>query len=114
MGSLPFGGVLPVLLTLGITVLKSSQLLRKFGCHGKEEGELSWPVGVAVDSKDMVFVIESGNYHISVFTSEGRFVKSFGQPGSRPGEFDRPRYLVVDDCGVLCVCDSSNNRIQIF
>ena len=50
----------------------------------KEEGELNWPVGVAVDSRDMVFVSEMDNERTSVFTTEGQFVKSFGRHGTKP------------------------------
>ena len=71
-------------------------------------------MGVAVDSRGMVFVSESKNHRISVFTTEGQFVKSFGQRGTKVGEFNCPRWLAVDDCGVLCVCDRDNCRFQVY
>ena len=73
---------------------------------------MNWPVGVAVDSRGMVFVSERWNNRISVFTTEGQFVKSFGRHGTKPGEFEYPVWLAVDDYDVLCVCD--DGRAQIF
>ena len=32
----------------------SGKFLRKFGRQGKGEGELNWPIGVAIDSKGIV------------------------------------------------------------
>ena len=90
------------------------KFLRKFGCGGKGEGELDYPVSVAVDSRGMVFICESRSHRISVFTTEGRYIKSFGRHGTKPGEFNHPRWLAVDDCGVLCVCDGDNDCVQIY
>jgi tripartite motif-containing protein 2/3/tripartite motif-containing protein 71 len=90
------------------------KFLRKFGCHGEDDGELDWPTGVAVDSRGMVFISENGNCRVSVFTTQGRFVASFGKRGENLGEFQHPTSLTVDDCGVLYVCDIGHDHIQMF
>ena len=75
---------------------------------------LKSPVGIAVDSSNVVYVGEYDNHRVSVFTSEGQFIKSFGRKGQQPGEFDGPCCIAVDSSGVVYVCDSDNNRIQLF
>ena len=51
-------------------------------------GELNWPVDIAIDTSDMVYVNELDNHRVSVFTSGGQFVTSFGRRGKRSGEFE--------------------------
>ncbi len=67
-----------------------------------------------MDSDDLVYVGESGNNRVSVFTCEGVFLKSFGSNGSGPGQFNGPYGIAVDQCGVVYVSDYGNNRVQIF
>ncbi len=85
-----------------------------FGRCGQGRGELNRPVGIAVDSSDIVYVSEEGNHRISVFTSEGGFVTSFGRYGVGPGEFECPLGLAVDNNGVVYVCDNINQCVQVF
>ena len=54
-----------------------------------------YPSGIAVDSSNVVYVVDHGNHRVSVFTSEGQFIKSFGREGEGPGEFD---FLFSNNC----------------
>ena len=60
------------------------------------------------------YVSEWGNNRVSVFTSEGVFVKSFGSHGEGSGQFNYPCAVAVDRSGVVYVCDHDNNRVQVF
>ena len=106
-------------LTLGTIESKSlrtskGKFLRMFGSRGKGDGELNYPIAIALDVQDKVYVSEKNNHRISVFTSEGQFVTSFGSKGERPGEFQSPQGLAVDSNGVVYVCDLTNCRLQLF
>ena len=68
------------------------------GSGGKGRGELDWPIGVCIDTSDLLYVSEGGNCRVSVFTSEGHFVRSFGEG------LGTPHGLAVDDNGVVYVC----------
>ena len=92
----------------------TGKFLRMFGSSGEGDGELDWPIGIALDSEDKVYVSEGFNHRISIFTSEGQFVTSFGSKGGRPGEFQSPCRLAVDNNGVVYVCDLANHRLQLF
>ena len=52
----------------------------------------------------MVYVSDSDNSRVCVFTFEGKFVTSFGRCGEGPGEFSGLNGLTVDSADVLYVC----------
>ncbi len=51
----------------------------------------------------MVFVAEYANDRVSVFTSQGQFVRTFGAWGTEPGQFSAPYGITADRCGLLYV-----------
>ena len=82
------------------------------------EGQLSFPVGIDVDSSDNVYVAESsasGNpSQVNKFTSSGQFITSWGSLGSNPGQLNQPKGLTIDEDNNVYVADELNNRIQKF
>ena len=88
--------------------------MRQLGKKGKGEGELDYPVSVAVDSHNLVYVGEYGNNRVSIISTDGEFIKSFGSKGNGCGQFKAPYGIVLDRNGTVHVCDTDNNRIQIF
>ena len=66
-------------------------------------------VGVAVDSRERVFVFCRGAHPLIVFDKEGRFVDSWGV-----GAFVRPHGIFVSDSGTVYVSDSENHRIRVL
>ena len=96
--------------------------LQIFTAEGKLDGrgevreELVEPVGVAIDTKNMVYVVEYGNHQISLLAASGEHVTSFGRNGGRDPEekLDYPWGVAVDRNGVVYVCDSENNRVMLF
>lgn len=72
---------------------------------------LKYPVGLAVAESGVMYVSDSC---ISLFTSEGGFVRLFGRRGRRAGEFEACCGLALDQSGVVCVCDCKNNNIQVY
>ena len=57
---------------------------------------------------------DRGGGRVSIFTSQGEFIKSFGKKGSHDGEFNAPRGVAVDDEDNIYVVDKLNSRIQKF
>ena len=96
----------------------AGQFMRKFGgsvwSYGSGNGELDWPIGISIDSDNVVYVTEDCNNRVSVFTCEGKFLSSFGSMGSGPGQFNGPRGITVDKNGIVLVIDCLNNRLQSF
>jgi tripartite motif-containing protein 71 len=89
--------------------------ITKWGDEGKNEGEFNIPLGIATDSQNNVYVLDSGNYRIQKFTNDGKFITSWGTQFSGEGQFD---YVVsdiaTDSSGNVYVSDYGNDRIQVF
>jgi NHL repeat len=109
---------------------------------GQQAGLLDSPAGVAVDAAGRVYVAEFANERVSVFSSQGTFMRAFGKDvvpgngqtgievctqlcqagaaGSRGGELSNPAGVAVhpaalDSSGtVVYVAEFSNNRISVF
>jgi DNA-binding beta-propeller fold protein YncE len=85
-----------------------------------EEARFNQPRGVAVDSKGVVYVADTGNHVIRKISATGdvtTLAGAAGQFGSADGEgrearFYGPAALAVDEAGTLWVADSSNDTIR--
>ncbi|MGK0188408.1 MAG: iron(III) transport system ATP-binding protein [Verrucomicrobiales bacterium] len=92
----------------------AGKVLKMFGEYGRATGQFIYPVAVAVDSDNQLYIGEYGsNDRIQVFTPEGIFVRQFGGFGTEPGEFQRPSGIVWHE-GKVFVADAINNRVQEF
>ena len=85
------------------------------------DGEFCEPWGVTVGPDGNVYVADTWNHRIQVFTPEGEFLGKFGifgQSGSsvssNPSQFYGPRDVAVDSNGNIYVADTGNKRIQVF
>jgi tripartite motif-containing protein 71 len=84
------------------------------GSSGFADGEFTNPFGVAIDSKDNVYVSDKGNNRIQKFTSDGKFITQWGSAGKGTGEFYGPAGIAVDSQNNVYISDHYNNRIQVF
>lgn len=87
----------------------------------RADGELCEPWGVAVGADGRVYVADTWNHRVQVFSPEGTFLGkfgSFGQSGnsvlSAPTQFYGPRDLMVDVDGTIYVSDTGNKRVQVI
>jgi sugar lactone lactonase YvrE len=69
---------------------------------------------IAVGADGKVYVSDSGNARVQVFTSEGQFVRQFGSLGSGKGQFLRPFHLAVDSTGDVYVADDQAATLSKF
>ncbi len=77
------------------------------------------PGGIAVDANGYVYVADTGNDQIDVFSSGGvSSVKQWGTLGQGNGQFDNPSAVAVTitsaPATMVYVADASNQLIQIF
>ncbi len=98
-----------------ITVLdtESYKLVASFGRRGDQPGEFNYPVHAFVHN-DRLYVSDSLNFRVQVFTLDGRFESSFGRMGDGSGDFARPKGVAVDTAGHIYVVDALFDRVQIF
>ena len=79
------------------------------------KGLLQHPWDVAINRNGEIFVSDTGNHRIVVFSPDGSEVlREFGCKGANPGQFNLPSGLAFLPSGNVVVGDTENNRIQIF
>ncbi|SFM50593.1 NHL repeat-containing protein [Paenibacillus sp. 1_12] len=67
------------------------------GNSGVGHGEFLEPLGIAIDSKDHVFVTEAGNFRVQQFDSEGNYIRMWeGGAGDAADKFNIPLGIVFD------------------
>jgi DNA-binding beta-propeller fold protein YncE len=93
---------------------KAHQFLNGFGRGGTGNGEFDRAEGLGTDAQDRVYVADSCNHRIQIFSREGKFLRTHGSPGRGPGQFSYPYDVRIDDAGRQYVCEFGNSRIQIF
>lgn len=71
------------------------------------------PRGIAVTG-ERIFVTDTGNERVQVFSMDGTFLTAFGGFGSEPGQLIEPTGIVIGPDGNVWVADSGNARIQVF
>ncbi len=91
-----------------------ADFLTKWGSNGSGDGQFSFPSGLAVDSKDNIYVADTGNHRIQKFDVSGNFLTKWGSEGSGDGQFSSPSGVAVDSQGNVYVADTGNHRIQKF
>ena len=83
---------------------------------GSAPGQLSRPIGIALDSSGNIFVSDMGNYRVEKYGPAGNFLGNFGTGsyGAGNGSFNSIGALAVDPTGNVYVADPGNQVIQIF
>jgi ABC-type Fe3+ transport system permease subunit/DNA-binding beta-propeller fold protein YncE len=84
------------------------------GKGGTGLGEFNRAEGLCVDAQDRLYVADSCNHRIEVFSSDGTFLRAYGKPGSGLGELSYPYDICVDSAGRQYVCEFGNSRVQVF
>jgi DNA-binding beta-propeller fold protein YncE len=111
-------GELLVVDTLNSQIIRFDLESHKFkgliGRNGSEAGMFHYPTNIFVSRDGLIFVSDSLNFRIQIFTPRGEFLKVFGKPGDSPGYFARPRGVAVDSDGNIYVVDALFDVIQIF
>ena len=78
------------------------------------QGLLSRPTGIATDAASgRLYVADTGEHNIKVFSDAGDLIQTIGKRGSTPGEFNGPTHISVDS-DRLYVADTLNARVQVL
>ena len=88
-----------------------------FGSPGTALGQFGQPQGIAFDPRDgALFVADTNNQRIQVFSAAGRPVREFGSLGTGPGQFTNPQAVGVNPVAPydVYVADTGNNRVERF
>ncbi|HAI09957.1 MAG TPA: hypothetical protein DCM17_11565, partial [Dehalococcoidia bacterium] len=88
------------------------ELVAEFGHGGDSEGEMTWPVAIALDSEENLHITDEWLNRISVFSKDGKFLRVWGTSGDGDGEFNGAAGIAMDKQENLYIVDSLNHRIQ--
>jgi len=80
---------------------------------GTGDGQFDSPCGVALDSAGNIYVADTLNGRIQVFTNDGTFVRKWGSEAVGDRKF-LPRKLAVDAAGNVYVTDEFSHAVYRF
>ena len=93
---------------------RDGRVVGMLGEYGTGPGQFIYPVKVARDDQNNLYVAEYGsNDRVQKFSAEGQPILSFGTFGTEAGQFQRPGGLVWNRNRVY-VTDATNHRVQAF
>jgi len=94
--------------------LKNKKLVMRIGKMGSDPGQFNRPTFLTVDREGNIYVSDSMNARIQIFSPEGKLITMFGERGTTIGSFANPRGIAVDSDGNIYVADTLLSAIQIF
>jgi len=86
----------------------------KWGKSGSANSQFRGPFGIATDRGGAVYVADTDNNRIQVFSATGGFLRKWGTTGSGSAQFLSAQDVAVDSTGIVWVADYRNNRVQRF
>ena len=91
------------------------ELLSVIGCYGNQNGQFSWPRGLAFNNNKVLYVVDSGNRRVQVFQQDDTFAFLFGtRKIGHPGHLQYPVRIAIDPNNNVLVTDLHANCINIF
>lgn len=89
------------------------QFVKEIGNNGSNDGQFYSPTDIALGSDENIYVIDTGNFRVQKFDSNGKFILMWGSNGTEDGQFRHPTSIAVDSKDFVYVGDSVGN-IQKF
>lgn len=94
---------------------RKAKKLISVGEYGKEKGKFNHPTGVAVDSKDYIYIVDSKNDRIQKFDPEGRYMGEYKGDKGKNTHLHLPSTIKYGHHdGNLYVVDRGNCRVIIL
>lgn len=72
------------------------------------------PRDLAIDAAGNLWVTDTGQNRIVVYTPDGEYLREIGGPGSGPGQFSEPVGIAIGPAGEIAVADAWNARVQVL
>ncbi len=86
-----------------------------FGKGGSAEAELSYPLGMTLDAKDNIYIADTGNARIQIYSPAGKYLEQIKLPQSEKQKRPDPTDVAVDNQRqLLYVVDNENHQVLIY
>lgn len=92
----------------------SGAYLFSFGRPGSDKGEFNYPTNIWIGRDNRIYIMDSMNFRVQVFTKNGEFLSTFGKLGDGSGNFSKPKGIAVDSDGNIYITDAHFDNVQIF
>ena len=94
----------------------SLEFVRQIGEFDAADENLQFfkPYDIAIDKSGNIYILDSGNYRVQKFNSDGEFMLTFLRQGEGPGELLSSSQIQIDGEGNIHVSDSRNRIVQTF
>ena len=87
------------------------EYLYEFGKgYGSGDGQFVWPVAMAFDSQERLYVTDEHNHRVTVYSSDGEYLSNWGTLGDGDIELNGPAGIAIDSDDHVSVVDQNNNR----
>jgi len=87
----------------------------RWGTSGPGQGQFVNALGLATDATGNVYVADTDNNRVQVFSPSGAFVREWGSQGfDEAGKFSGAQDVAIDPDGSVWVADRANQRVQHF
>ena len=82
--------------------------------YGRGDGQWIYPVAMALDEANVVYVTDEQQHRITALDTDGNFVRQWGERGTGAGQLNGPVGMAINAAGTLYVAEQGNNRVQLF
>lgn len=93
---------------------ETGEQIGQFGKRGDQPGEFNFPTNIALDRQGRIYVTDTMNCRVQIFTPEYSLVETLGKQGMQRGDFLKPKGIALDSYGNVYVVDSDFDNLQIF
>lgn len=90
--------------------------LFSFGGTGKGKGKFNFPLGIGIDEVDLIYVADSGNHMVQIFSPEGNYLSQFStETNEKQIKSSDPTDVVIDSTLKRCyVVDNDNHWVFAY
>ena len=99
---------------VGVLTLDEDYLYEFGDGAGNGDTQFRWPVCMAFDSQDNLYITDEVHHRVTVFDAEGKFLRKWGSHGSGDGELNGPAGIAVGPDDSVYVVEQHNARVQKF
>ena len=81
---------------------------------GRGEGQWQLPIGMTISADQRIHVTDEHLHRVTVFNTDGDFIRMWGEKGDAPGQLNGPAGIAVASDGSVYVVEQHNHRVQVF